>query len=82
MQTIEFSTEITEGNHIEVPPVYARLFEKQKHVQVVLFLENETDETDINGTSILPLLAKSSSFDFLKSEDEDIYTDADLRVKY
>lgn len=82
MQAIEFSTQIMGGNMIEVPFAFRQFFTKQKNIHVVLYIEEEADEAPVNGQSILPILAKTSAFDFLKSEEEDIYSDADLIVKY
>ena len=41
---------------------------------------NLTD-ADINGLEIQTLIQNSAAFDFLK-EEEDIYSDADLKVRY
>ncbi len=41
-----------------------------------------TDEVDISNHEIQQMLSKSKSFDFLLSEEEDIYSDNDLKVKY
>lgn len=37
---------------------------------------------DINGVEIQTLIENSAAFNFLKAEEEDIYSDADLKVKY
>ena len=42
---------------------------------------NLTD-ADINGLEIQTLIVNSTAFDFLKAEEEDIYSDTDLKVKY
>ena len=39
-------------------------------------------DIDINSVEIQTLIENSSAFDFLKSDEEDIYTDADLKFKY
>lgn len=46
---------------------------------IVTFLKSDEDElqADINK-----LLGKTRSLEFLTNEEEDIYTDADLKVKY
>lgn len=51
---------------------------------IVLFLDmNENKkQQDINGKELAYLMNESTSFDFLKAEEEDIYSDADLKVKY
>jgi hypothetical protein len=48
-------------------------------VEQTTFAESETE---VKGKNLLPLLAANPAFDFLKSEEEDIYSDADLKVKY
>lgn len=42
----------------------------------------KTDEFDISNFEIQQLLANGKSFDFLSADDEDIYSDADLKIKY
>ena len=42
---------------------------------------NLTD-ADINGVEIQTLVENSATFNFLKAEEEDIYSDADLKIKY
>ena len=52
---------------------------------IVLFLnleENKTKEQAISGKEIAGLMSKSPSFDFLHAEEEDIYSDNDLKIKY
>lgn len=39
-------------------------------------------DTDINGAEIQSLIDNNAAFDFLKADEEDIYSDADLKVKY
>jgi hypothetical protein len=39
-------------------------------------------DADINGTEIQSLIDNNPAFDFLKADEEDIYSDADLKVKY
>ena len=50
---------------------------------VVVFLNN-IDDTSIHvtGNDIKHFVGHTKSFDFLKDEREDFYTDADLKVKY
>ena len=42
---------------------------------------NLTD-ADINGLEIQTLIENSTAYDFLKAEEEDMYSDTDLKVKY
>ena len=42
----------------------------------------KTDELEISAGEIQQLLANSKSFDFLREEEEDIYSDEDLKIKY
>jgi hypothetical protein len=39
-------------------------------------------DADINSVEIQMLLENSTSLDFLKADEEDIYSDADLNKKY
>lgn len=39
-------------------------------------------DADINGAEIQTLIENSLAFDFLKAEEEDIYSDADLKIKF
>jgi hypothetical protein len=39
-------------------------------------------DADINGAEIQSLIDNNPAFDFLKADEEDIYSDADLKVKY
>ena len=39
-------------------------------------------DAEINSNEIQTLIENSAAFDFLKSNEEDIYSDADLKVKY
>ena len=49
-------------------------------------LSNESDndhwDEAINGKTIGALVSKSSSFDFLNADEENIYSEADLKIKY
>ncbi len=49
---------------------------QQRNKKIVL------TDAEISGIEIQELLENSHAFDFLKSEEEDIYSDADLKVKY
>ncbi len=39
-------------------------------------------DADINSAEIQILLENSTTLDFLKADEEDIYSDADLNIKY
>jgi hypothetical protein len=39
-------------------------------------------DSDINSAEIQSLIDNNPAFDFLKADEEDIYSDADLKVKY
>ena len=39
-------------------------------------------DADINSAEIQILLENSTTLDFLKADEEDIYSDADLYIKY
>jgi len=47
---------------------------------IITFLD--TIDEDPNSEELHFLLEKNGSLDFLKSKDEDIYSDKDLKVKY
>lgn len=49
---------------------------------IITFLESDDTEDEQITEDIAQLAAKSKSFDFLKDEEENIYSDADLQVKY
>ena len=42
----------------------------------------DDENSIINGNMIMTLLDTNPAFDFLKSEQEDIYSDSDLKIKY
>ena len=44
--------------------------------------DNDHLDEAINGKMIGALVSKSSSFDFLNADEEDIYSEADLKIKY
>ncbi len=37
---------------------------------------------EMQGTTIQQLIQDNAAFDFLNADEEDVYTDADLKVKY
>ncbi len=45
-------------------------------------LQNDDEETPITGKMIGALASKSVSFNFLNADEEDIYSEADLKIKY
>ncbi len=53
---------------------------------IITFLQDNPDvsipNADIRGADIQRLIEHSRTFAFLADEEEDIYTDADLKVKY
>ena len=68
-----------------------RLFErvdiKEPQEVVVVFLNdknssNSQRENEISGKEIQHYINENKAFDFLKNDDEDIYTDDNLKIKY
>jgi hypothetical protein len=55
---------------------------KEEEVIVVFLNRNHTLESEVSGTEIQSLLVNSGSLSFLESEQEDVYSDKDLKVKY
>ena len=53
---------------------------------IITFLQDNPDasipNSDVHGADIQRLVEGSQAFAFLADDDEDIYTDADLKVKY
>ncbi|MDX1942224.1 MAG: hypothetical protein SFU99_16790 [Saprospiraceae bacterium] len=48
-----------------------------------MFLHDDrTTEEGIQANEIQELIEHSAAFDFLHKEEEDVYTDADLKVRY
>lgn len=56
--------------------------EVNKPQEVIITFINSDIREDALNSEIQQLLAQSHSFDFLKDEAEDIYTDANLKVRY
>jgi hypothetical protein len=48
---------------------------------IITFLNDEAT-SEVNGSEIHKVIAQPASFDFLHSEAEAIYTDADRKVKH
>ena len=57
---------------------------KRPHQVIVVFLDDlsEEGEEPLTAKSLQTMLAENPAFDFLASEEEDIYSEADLKVKY
>lgn len=50
---------------------------------IIVFLQDEKPaDEDIRAGEIQELIQHSSAFSFLHDEEEDVYTDADLKVRY
>ena len=53
---------------------------------IITFLQDSPDtsipNSDVRGADIQRLVGGSQAFAFLADDEEDIYTDADLKVKY
>ena len=53
---------------------------------IITFLQDNPDTimpaTDVRGSDIQRLIEGSEAFSFLTNQEEDVYTDADLKVKY
>lgn len=54
---------------------------KSKRPQLVIVTFIDEIETELDHIDLKQLLLAGSSFEFLNSEDEDIYTDNDLKIK-
>jgi hypothetical protein len=55
---------------------------KVEEVIVVFLNRDRNDEEEVSGSEIQKLAANSGSLSFLESEQEDGYSDKDLRIKY
>jgi hypothetical protein len=55
---------------------------KEEEVIVVFLNRDQRHVEDVSGTEIQSILANSGSLSFLQSENEDVYSDQDLKVKY
>ncbi len=57
---------------------------KRPHQVIVVFLDypSAEEEEPLTAKSLQVLLAENPAFDFLASEEEDIYSEEDLKVKY
>lgn len=53
---------------------------KEEEVIVVFLNRTTSTESDVSGTVIQDMLMSSESLDFLESEEEDIYSDKDLKA--
>ena len=82
MNTAEIKLELF--RQIDVLPENI-IVELKKVVQSFLQQHHKTiklTDVEINGAEIQTLIDNNAAFDFLKAEDENIYSDADLKVKY
>ncbi len=70
-----------DGQQLQLPP---NLNIKKPQQVIVIFLDypDEEEEEPLSAQSLHSLLEKNPAFDFLAAEEEDIYSDADLKVKY
>lgn len=55
---------------------------REEEVLVVFLNRDQLEEDAISGKTIQDLIADSSSLQFLENKEEDIYSDANLKVKY
>jgi len=55
---------------------------KEEEVIVVFLNMDSAKDADVSGTEIQNLMMKSNSLSFLHLEEEDVYSDKDLKVKY
>ena len=73
---------IFDGTHLKLSKPLA--IKKPQRV-IVVFLDypdDEDEEAPLAAKDLHALLAQNAAFDFLSEEEEDIYTDEDLKVKY
>ncbi|HBE01899.1 MAG TPA: hypothetical protein DC049_05415 [Spirochaetia bacterium] len=70
---------VYDGHNVKLPDSI-HIHKPQK--VIITFLESDNSEDEQITEDIAQLTAKSKSFDFLKEEGEDIYSDSDLKVKY
>lgn len=55
---------------------------KEEDVRVVFLNRDQLDEDSVSGKNVGDLISASKSLHFLDSKEEDIYSDANLKVKY
>lgn len=76
MEVRQFKTKVNQDRTIKLPE--GLNIDEGSEVKVIL----TKGEEDVSSSDIARLLEASNSFDFLESEDEDIYSQDDLKVKY
>jgi len=70
---------VYDGRDVKLPGSI-HIYKPQK--VIITFLESDDSEDAQITEGIAQLVAESKSFNFLKDEEEDVYSDADLKVKY
>ena len=53
-----------------------------EEVELIVIREIDVAEGDISDSDLIELASKNPSFDFLKDEEEDIYSIDDLKKRY
>lgn len=72
----QFKSKVDAGKTIKLPDDLD--IRESTEVNVILIEDGE----DISSYEIARYLEDSKSFDFLKAEEEDIYSEDDVKVKY
>lgn len=73
---------IYDGKHLKLQKEIAIKKPQQVIVVFLDYPENGDEEEPLTAKELHALLAKNPALDFLSSEEEDIYSDEDLKVKY
>lgn len=55
---------------------------KEEEVIVVFLNRDQAQLEDVSGREIQSILANSESLSFLQAEEENVYSDQDLKVRY
>lgn len=55
---------------------------KEEEVIVVFLNRDQPQVEDVSGMEIQSILANSESLSFLQAEEENVYSDQDLKVRY
>jgi hypothetical protein len=55
---------------------------REEEVIVVFLNRNNLSESEVSGNQIQSMVMDSGSLSFLKLDQEDVYSDKDLKVKY
>jgi predicted DNA-binding antitoxin AbrB/MazE fold protein len=53
-----------------------------QEVLIVFIHDEKLANEEVRAAEIQELIENSAAFDFLRQEEEDVYTDADLKVRY